>query len=144
MTDTIVVCHSKGREHCKLILGSDWEECYFIRQGDIRDTSCQLITSALNLLKLVPVLLHPATLLKSRMQRMLHEESAVYGRCRLLLMSFTGICYMELGIVILKEKMRLALGKKSDTKIPCHICMYLQNYVLFSFSPSPTLLQRGF
>lgn len=112
MTDTIVVCHSKGREHCKLILGSDWEECYFIRQGDIRDTSCQLITSALNLLKLVPVLLHPATLLKSRMQRMLHEESAVYGRCRLLLMSFTGICYMELGIVILKEKMGLALGEK--------------------------------
>lgn len=67
VTDAIVVCWSKGRECCKLIFGPDWEECYFIRPGDVRDTSCQLISSALSLLKLLPVLLLLARLLRSRM-----------------------------------------------------------------------------
>lgn len=75
MTDATVVCHSKGREHCKFIFVSDWEECNCIRQGDMGDTSCQLTSSALNLLKLVPALLLLRALLKSRMWRICYMKN---------------------------------------------------------------------
>lgn len=95
MSGTIVVCHSKEREHCKLIFGPYWEKCYFIRQGDIRDPPCKLIGSALSSQTSATSIASCNIAQKQDVENLLHEESAVYGRCRLSL-SFTGICYMEL------------------------------------------------